>query len=59
MKPDDYRVVLYRSQPDAGVAEIRAIAGCYPLMPTRKENAQEIFAVLVTPIRKQTNESPS
>jgi len=31
---DDYKVVLYRNQPEGWVAEIPAIQGCYALMPT-------------------------
>jgi len=34
---DDYKVVLYRNQPDRWVAEIPAIAGCHALMPTAEE----------------------
>jgi len=34
---DDYKVVLYRTQPDGWVAEIQAIPGCHALMPTRDE----------------------
>ncbi len=29
---DDYKVVLYRNEPDGWVAEIPAIEGCYALM---------------------------
>jgi hypothetical protein len=34
---DDYKVVLYRNQPDGWVAEIPAIPGCYALMATKEE----------------------
>jgi len=34
---DDYKVVLYRNQPDGWVAEVPSISGCYALMPTRDE----------------------
>ena len=37
MSLDDYKVVLYRNQPDGWVAEIPSIHGCYALMPTREE----------------------
>lgn len=37
MSLDDYKVVLYRNQPDGWVAEIPAIPGCYALMPTREQ----------------------
>jgi predicted RNase H-like HicB family nuclease len=42
---DDYKVVLYRNQPDGWVAEIPAIPGCYALMPTREEALVEVAAV--------------
>jgi predicted RNase H-like HicB family nuclease len=42
---DDYKVVLYRNQPDGWVAEIPAIEGCYALMPTREEAIAELSAV--------------
>ncbi len=35
MKLDDYKVVLYRNQPDGWVAEVPSIPGCYALMPTK------------------------
>ena len=31
---DDYKLVIYRNQPDGWVAEIPAIPGCHALMPT-------------------------
>jgi predicted RNase H-like HicB family nuclease len=37
MSFDDYKVVLYRNQPDGWVAEIPAIPGCHALMATRDE----------------------
>jgi predicted RNase H-like HicB family nuclease len=42
MNLDDYKVVLYRNQPDGWVAEISAIHGCYALMPTREEALAEL-----------------
>jgi predicted RNase H-like HicB family nuclease len=42
---DDYKVVLFRNQPDGWVAEIPAIAGCYALMPTREEALAELAGV--------------
>jgi predicted RNase H-like HicB family nuclease len=42
---DDYKVVLYRNQPDGWVAEIPAIPGCHALMPTREEALGELAAV--------------
>ena len=42
---DDYKVVLYRNQPDGWVAEVPAIPGCHALMPTREEALVELAAV--------------
>jgi predicted RNase H-like HicB family nuclease len=42
---DDYKVVLYRNQPDGWVAEIPAIPGCHALMPTRDEALIELAAI--------------
>ena len=45
MSLDDYKVVLYRNQPEGWVAEIPAIRGCYALMPTREEALAELERV--------------
>ena len=45
MRLDDYKVVLYRNQPDGWVAEIPAIPGCYALMMTREEALAELEQV--------------
>jgi predicted RNase H-like HicB family nuclease len=42
---DNYKVVLYRNQPDGWVAEVPAIPGCYALMPTREEALAEMSRV--------------
>ena len=42
---DDYKVVLYRNQPEGWVAEIPAIPGCHALMPTCEEALTELAAV--------------
>ena len=42
---DDYKVVLYRSQPDGWVAEVPAIPGCHALMPTREDALVELAAI--------------
>jgi predicted RNase H-like HicB family nuclease len=42
---DDYKVVLYRNQPEGWVAEIPAIPGCHALMPTREEALAELAQV--------------
>jgi predicted RNase H-like HicB family nuclease len=45
MTLDNYKVVLYRNQPDGWVAEVPAIPGCYALMPTREEALAELEGV--------------
>jgi predicted RNase H-like HicB family nuclease len=45
MSFDDYKVVLYRNQPDGWVAEIPAIPGCYAHMATPQEAVQELAGV--------------
>ncbi|MBI4910836.1 MAG: type II toxin-antitoxin system HicB family antitoxin [Acidobacteria bacterium] len=45
MALDDYKVVLYRNQPDGWVAEIPSIAGCYALMPTADSALAELAEV--------------
>jgi predicted RNase H-like HicB family nuclease len=42
---DDYKVVLYRNQPEGWVAEIPAIPGCHALMATREEALAELAGV--------------
>ena len=42
---DDYKVVLYRNQPDGWVAEIPSIPGCHALMATREDALAELALV--------------
>ena len=42
MTLDDYKVVLYRNQPEGWVAEVPAISGCYALMATREAAVIEL-----------------
>jgi len=42
---DDYKIVIYRNQPDGWVAEIPAIPGCHALMPTAEEAVSELANV--------------
>lgn len=42
---DDYKIVLYRQDDGAWVAEVPAISGCYALMPTRSEALSELGRV--------------
>jgi predicted RNase H-like HicB family nuclease len=59
MKFDDYKLVLYRNQPDGWVAEIPAIPGCYALMPTPEEAVAELAAVfeMIAQEYRERNES--
>jgi predicted RNase H-like HicB family nuclease len=45
MSLDDYKVVLYRNQPDGWVAEVPSVPGCYALMNTRAEARSELERV--------------
>jgi predicted RNase H-like HicB family nuclease len=59
---DDYKVVLYRNQPDGWVAEIPAIAGCYALMPSREEALDElaqVFAMIAEEYRAKGTDLPA
>lgn len=42
---DDYKVVLYRNNPEGWVAEIPSIEGCYALMSTREQALAELGQV--------------
>ena len=42
---DDYKVVLYRNQPEGWVAEIPSIEGCYALMSSREQALAELERV--------------
>jgi predicted RNase H-like HicB family nuclease len=48
MSLDDYKVVLYRNQPEGWVAEIPSVRGCYALMATREEALAELERVFET-----------
>ena len=48
MALDDYKVVLYRNQPEGWVAEIPSIPGCYALMASQDEALAELAAVFET-----------
>ena len=45
MTLDNYKVVLYRNQPDGWVAEVPSIRGCYALMATREDTLKELEGV--------------
>jgi len=59
MNLDDYKVVLYRNQPDGWVAEVPAIRGCYALMPTREEALAELGCVFETLAAEYGEKGPS
>ncbi len=45
MKFEDYKIILYRQQDGAWVAEIPAIPGCYALMDSRDAALTELLQV--------------
>jgi len=45
MSLDDYKVLLYRNQPEGWVAEVPSLPGCYALMPTKAEALSELEQV--------------
>jgi predicted RNase H-like HicB family nuclease len=54
MSLDDYKVVLYRNQPEGWVAEIPAISGCYALMSTRegaRAELEQVFEMMASEYR--------
>jgi len=56
MTLDDYKVVLYRNQPEGWVAEVPAIPGCYALMPTREgalAELEQVFAMIAAEYREK------
>ena len=56
MNLDDYKVVLYRNQPEGWVAEVPAIPGCYALMTTRAEalaELEQVFAMIAAEYREK------
>lgn len=58
---DDYKVILYRNQPEGWVAEIPSIEGCYALMMTREEALTElerVFGMIAEEYRDQGRELP-
>ena len=45
MKFDDYKIILYRQDDGAWVAEIPSLPSCYALMNTREEALAELAQV--------------
>lgn len=59
---DDYKIVLYRNEPDGWVAEIPAIPGCYALMDTGEEavvELRDVFAMIAEEYRDQQRPLPA
>ncbi len=62
MTLDDYKVVLYRNQPDGWVAEVPSIAGCFALMPTRAQALAElelVFGMIAAEYRDEGRSLPT
>ncbi len=58
----DYKLVLYRQEDSAWVAEIPAISGCYALMPTKEEalaELEKVFAMIADEYRKKGRSLPA
>jgi predicted RNase H-like HicB family nuclease len=45
MKLEDYKLIVYRQEDSAWVAEIPDISGCYALMETREASLNELAKV--------------
>ena len=60
MAVEDYKVVLFRNQPDGWVAEIPAIPGCYALMSTAQEALGELAGVfqMISEEYAERNQAP-
>ena len=62
MKFEDYKIVLYRQDSGAWVAEIPAISGCYALMNTREEALAElpnVFSMIESEYREKGQPLPA
>lgn len=56
MSLDDYKVLLYRNQPDGWVAEIPSVPGCYALMPTKTgalDELEQVFKMIEAEYREK------
>jgi predicted RNase H-like HicB family nuclease len=59
---DDYKVVIYRNQPEGWVAEIPAIPGCHALMASREQALAElaqVFALIAAEHQEKGQPLPS
>lgn len=59
---EDYKVILYRNQPDGWVAEIPAIEGCYALMATKQQalsELEQVFAMIASEYREKGLSMPA
>ena len=55
MTLDDYKLVLYRNQPDGWVAEVPSLPGCYALTATREEALAELEGVFQMIVAEYVN----
>jgi predicted RNase H-like HicB family nuclease len=58
---DDYKLVIYRQDDCAWVAEIPALGGCYALMDTREAalaELQQVFALIAQEHRDRGQDLP-
>lgn len=58
MTLNDYKIVLYRQEDGAWVAEVPALPGCYALMNTHEEALAElsnVFAMIAEEYRENRN----
>jgi predicted RNase H-like HicB family nuclease len=62
MRFEDYKIVLYRQDDGAWVAEIPALPGCYALMKTREEALAElpnVFGMIEDEYREKGQKLPA
>ena len=62
MSLDDYKVLLYRNQPDGWVAEVPSVPGCYALMPTRAaalDELEQVFKMIEAEYRENGVSMPT
>ena len=62
MSIDDYKVVMYRNQPDGWVAEIPSLPGCYALMSSRSEaltELEQVFDMIAAEYREKGASMPA
>jgi predicted RNase H-like HicB family nuclease len=61
MSFQDYKIVLYRQEDGAWVAEIPALPGCYALMETREQaltELEQVFGMIAEEYREKGQALP-